>query len=293
MMDKSVTAGHTEATAGTSPVLDRAGGLGRFTPARVGLRMAGTSLATSEILDFQLAHARARDAVYAALQPAHLMADLRTLDWPADGLPRFLLHSQAADRRTYLQRPDLGRKLDESSRILLENFSASEGAGIFDLSIVFADGLSALAVERHAGPLLAQLLPLLAGVAPVLRMAPTSILEQARVAAGDEVAMALHASLVVVLIGERPGLSSPDSLGAYITWKPNSGTTDANRNCISNIRSEGLSYRDAAARLLYYIREAHRLEQTGIALKDPSDEVCQALLHTTRETLPAETGPSL
>jgi ethanolamine ammonia-lyase small subunit len=221
------------------------------------------------------------------------MADLRTLDWPADGLPRFLLHSQAADRRTYLQCPDLGRKLDESSRILLENFSASEGAGIFDLSIVFADGLSALAVERHAGPLLAQLLPLLAGVAPVLRMAPTSILEQARVAAGDEVAMALHASLVVVLIGERPGLSSPDSLGAYITWKPNSGTTDANRNCISNIRSEGLSYRDAAARLLYYIREAHRLEQTGIALKDPSDEVCQALLHTTRETLPAETGPSL
>jgi ethanolamine ammonia-lyase small subunit len=221
------------------------------------------------------------------------MADLRALDWPADGLPRFLLHSQAADRRTYLQRPDLGRKLDESSRILLENFSASEGAGIFDLSIVFADGLSALAVERHAGPLLAQLLPLLAGVAPVLRMAPTSILEQARVAAGDEVAMALHASLVVVLIGERPGLSSPDSLGAYITWKPNSGTTDANRNCISNIRSEGLSYRDAAARLLYYIGEAHRLEQTGIALKDPSDEVCQALLHATRETLPAETGPSL
>ena len=290
MRDEFVTAGHIEEAAGTSPVLDRVGGLRRFTPARVGLRMAGTSLATSEILDFQLAHARARDAVYAALQPAHLMADLRTLDWPVDGSPRFLLRSQAKDRRTYLQRPDLGRRLDETSRIVLENFSTAEGAWIFDLSIVVADGLSALAVERNAGPLLAELLPLLAGVTPALRVAPTSILEQGRVAAGDEVAMALHASMVVILIGERPGLSSPDSLGAYITWNPSSNTTDANRNCISNIRSEGLSYRDAAVRLLYYIREALRLKQTGVALKDPTDDLCEALLNTTGETLLAERG---
>jgi len=177
-----------------------------------------------------------------------------------------LLHSAAADRATYLQRPDFGRRLvEESARRL-----ARIDYGPYDLAIVIADGLSALAIERHAEALLAVMLPALLSELPDLKIAPVSIVEQGRVAVGDEIALALKAEMVIVLIGERPGLSSPDSLGAYITWKPRPGkTTDAERNCISNIRAEGLSYGEAAARLLHYIREARSKGQTGVALKDP------------------------
>ena len=238
------------------------------TPARVGLRRAGLGIATDEILDFQLAHARARDAVHAALQPASLLDQLRTLLASCnitDAAP-ILLHSAAPDRPAYLQRPDLGRKLDNASRQRLHELPKHA----WDLSIVIADGLSALAVERNILPLLAGLLPPLSQQSPEIRLAPIAIVEQARVAIGDEVAHALFASLAIVLIGERPGLSSPDSLGAYITWQPRPGiTTDADRNCISNIRSEGLSYPQAAARLLHYIHEARSKQLTGIALKDP------------------------
>ena len=231
------------------------------TPARIGLRRTGISLATSEVLDFQLAHGRARDAVHAPLQPNNLIAALRSIT-TQDVL---LLHSAANDRASYLQRPDLGRKLDAASRDRLRSFAEAHNRS-FDLAFVIADGLSALAVERNAVPLLAELLPALSSLA----LAPICVVEQARVAVGDEIAHALNASLVIVLIGERPGLSSPDSLGAYITWNPQPGrTTDAERNCISNIRTEGLSYSEAASRLLFYIHEARSKQLTGVALKDP------------------------
>ena len=233
-----------------------------YTPARVGLRRAGISLATSEVLDFQLAHARTRDAVHAALQPSSLAATLRALPQAPEVLT---LHSAAPDRQAYLQRPDLGRQLDTPSLHRLRELHQSEVA---DLAIIIADGLSALAVERHAPPLLAELLPALAQ--SNLRSAPICIVEQGRVAVADEVAHALSAPLAIILIGERPGLSSPDSLGAYITWNPQPGiTTDADRNCISNIRAEGLSYPQAAARLMHYICEARKHQLTGVALKDP------------------------
>ncbi|WP_263350032.1 ethanolamine ammonia-lyase subunit EutC [Acidicapsa acidisoli] len=240
-----------------------------LTPARVALRKSGTSIATTELLDFQLAHARARDAVHAQLQPASLLAELRTLLNPIQG-PRevLLLHSGAPDRQTYLQRPDLGRKLDTGSLQRLQNYPRSSLN--FDLSIVIADGLSALAVERHVILLLAALLPALHQTTPEMQLAPICIVEQGRVAVADEVAQTLSAALVVILIGERPGLSSPDSLGAYITWQPQPGrTTDADRNCISNIREEGLPYPQAAARLLHYIDQARARQLSGVALKDP------------------------
>jgi len=245
--------------------LSLAARLRELTPARIALRHSGISLATSEVLDFQLAHGRARDAVHAPLQPATLLAAMRKFA----GRDPILLHSAAPDRPTYLKRPDLGRKLSEVSRKRLEALANPE----CDLAIVLADGLSALAVERQAEPLLTELLPTLLHSIPELRLAPICIVEQGRVAIGDEIAYLLSASLVIVLIGERPGLSSPDSLGAYITWQPQPGrTTDAARNCISNIRVEGLSYPQAAARLLHYIREAREKRLTGVALKNPEKQ---------------------
>jgi ethanolamine ammonia-lyase small subunit len=241
-----------------------------LTPARVGLRHSGDSLATPEILAFQMDHARARDAVHASLQPANLAASLRQLGWPSVDSRILVLHSQAMDRRTYLQRPDLGRRLDQASAARLGGLVSSTGEPTTcDLVLVVVDGLSASAVERHVCALLTELGTQLQSTWPSIRVAPLTIVEQGRVAVGDEVGMALGASLVVVLIGERPGLSSPDSLGAYLTWNPKPGITDAQRNCISNIRNEGLSYKDAAARLVYYICESHRLGETGVALKDP------------------------
>jgi ethanolamine ammonia-lyase small subunit len=227
-----------------------------LTPARVGLRRTGVSLETSDLLDFQRCHAQARDAVHAHLESAALAASLANLT----GNKILRLHSAAADRVTYLQRPDLGRMLDEPSRILLKKTAQAGGS---DVAMILADGLSALAIERHAQPLLAELLPHLKN----LRLSPLSVVEQGRVAIGDEIGAALGAELVVVLIGERPGLSSPDSLGAYITWNPKPGRTDAERNCISNIRPEGLSYAQAAAQLGFILAAARRLRSTGVALK--------------------------
>jgi ethanolamine ammonia-lyase small subunit len=227
-----------------------------LTPARVGLGRTGVSLETSDLLDFQRCHAQARDAVHARLESAALAAELGKLT----GGVILRLHSAAADRVTYLQRPDLGRTLDEPSRNLLVE---AELVGC-DAALVVADGLSALAVERHAMPLLTELLPRLQGWS----LAPISIVEQGRVAIGDEIGAALGAEIAVVLIGERPGLSSPDSLGAYITWNPKPGRTDAERNCISNIRPEGLSYAQAAAQLGFILAAARRLRLTGVALNE-------------------------
>jgi ethanolamine ammonia-lyase small subunit len=182
------------------------------------------------------------------------------------GLPALALESKAGDRAAYLRRPDLGRTLSKDSAALLT-------PGQYDVVFVIADGLSALAVERHALGLLREVLPLIAG----WRLAPVCVVEQGRVAVGDAIGQALHAALAVVLIGERPGLSSPDSLGVYITWGPRPGRKDAERNCISNVREEGLGYAQAAGRLQYYMHEASRRHMTGLGLKDPAEDIAGLL----------------
>lgn len=229
-----------------------------LTPARVGLGRTGVSLSTRDLLDFQRAHALARDAVHAQLDSASLAAEIESSIRPAV----LRLHSAAANRTEYLQRPDLGRILNEPSRALLS--AMADELGESDLAIVIADGLSALAVERHAAGLLNELLPRLFD----FWLAPICIVEQGRVAIADEIGASLHAQISIILIGERPGLSSPDSLGAYITWDPRPGRTDAERNCISNIRAEGLTYAQAAAQLGYYLTQARSKRLTGVALKE-------------------------
>jgi ethanolamine ammonia-lyase small subunit len=218
-----------------------------FTPARVGLGRTGHSVPTAELLRFQLDHARARDAVWEELDPRGL------------GLPHILLSSAAPERRTYLRHPELGRTLSAESRALMQR-------GDYDAAVVLADGLSATAVQRHAPPLLAELMPRLE--AEGWRLAPLTVVLQGRVAIGDEIGERLGARLAVMLIGERPGLSSPDSLGVYLTWDPHPGRTDAQRNCISNIRAEGMSYRAAADTLHYLMREARVRRLTGVELKE-------------------------
>ncbi len=230
-----------------------------LTPARVGLGRTGVSQQTRDLLDFQRSHALARDAVHAQLQAAALAKAISEIS----AAEVHVLHSEAKDRVTYLQRPDLGRTLDAASRGQLAALQPSP----CDLAIIVADGLSALAVERHAIPLLRELVPRLTG----LQLAPICVVEQGRVAIADEIGSALCAELSVILIGERPGLSSPDSLGAYITWQPRPSRTDAERNCISNIRAEGLSYAQAAAQIAFYITAARRRQLSGIALKDESN----------------------
>jgi len=250
--------------------------LRELTPARVALGRTGVSQQTSDVLAFQLAHAQARDAVHARLQVNSLSAELaeliKTSAHPHTNILH--LHSAAIDRATYLQRPDLGRILDGPSRNLLAGSPISSSS---DLAIILADGLSALAVERHAIPLLTEFLPLLQSQ----HLAPISIVEQARVAIGDEIGFAFGADLSIVLIGERPGLSSPDSLGVYITWQPRPGRTDAERNCISNIRAQGLSYPKAAAQVALYLSHARSRQLTVIALK-PDAPMQQRISNATK-----------
>jgi len=234
--------------------------LRRFTAARIALGRSGVSQPTAPQLEFQLAHARARDAVHLALDHSALGDALQA----ATGLPCLALHSAAASRDIYLQRPDLGRRLDEASRqALLER--PREEAG-YDLAFVIADGLSALAIEQNALPFLKVLMARLA--AESWSLAPLSIVRQGRVAVGDEVGELLGARAVVVLVGERPGLSSPDSMGLYLTWAPRTGLTDAARNCISNVRPAGLTYDDAAFKLHYLLSESRQRQLSGVALKD-------------------------
>jgi ethanolamine ammonia-lyase small subunit len=245
---------HPDAALASTP----AAHLRSLTPARVGLARTGVSLETRDLLDFQRCHAQARDAVHSRLEAAALAVSLSQIT----GAEVLRLHSAAPDRTTYLQRPDLGRILDEPSRNLLTHLALA-GSQESTLALIVADGLSALAVERHAVSLLNELLPLLTN----WQLAPLCVVEQARVAIGDEIGLALGARMSVILIGERPGLSSPDSLGAYITWHPRPGRIDAERNCISNIRAEGLGYAQAAAQLGYYLTEARRRQLTGVTLK--------------------------
>jgi len=278
--------------------------LRRFTAARIALGRTGVSQPTSAQLDFQLAHARARDAVHLALDVDLLRRDIEAA-WPEAG-PCIVLHSAAADRNVYLQRPDLGRRLDEASRTVLAGQAGSgavpdrtakgdaveplrdgaaaggaegvdaagvpdaSGARPYDVAFVVADGLSALAVAQNAAPFLGVLRARIA--AEGWTVAPPVIVQQGRVAVGDEVGALLGAQVVVVLIGERPGLSSPDSMGLYVTWAPRVGLTDERRNCISNVRPAGQSDEEAAGRLYYLLAEARRRRLTGVELKDETSE---------------------
>lgn len=231
--------------------------LSEFTAARIALGRAGSSLPTDEVLRFGLAHAQARDAVHAPLNTEQLTAQLR-----AEGFTATQVASQAHDRRVYLQRPDFGRLLQRADIDRLKSRAGSHAIGI-----VIIDGLSSLAVQMHAVPLLRELR---AQLSWNLALSPIVVATQGRVALGDAIAEALKLELVIVLIGERPGLSSPDSLGVYVTYAPRIGSNDAQRNCVSNIRPQGLSYVNAAHKIKWLCENAmiHRL--TGVALKDDS-----------------------
>lgn len=236
--------------------------LRRHTPARIALGRAGAGLPTQEWLRFGAAHAMARDAVHEAVQWDTLAAGLR-----ADGWTTLDAHSRAASRDEYLRRPDLGRRLREDSAQAL--CSAAAGVAGIDVALVLGDGLSAAAVQAHALPTLQALRAALQGT---LRLSPVVLARQARVALADEVGELLQARLALILLGERPGLSAPDSLGAYLTFAPRTGRSDAERNCVSNIRPEGLAPVAAGARIAWLLREALRLQLSGVQLKDRSDE---------------------
>lgn len=273
MSARSVDDGRLRVRAGDEPA--QAIDLRALTPARVALQRTGCSVTTRHALEFSLAHAQARDAVHSALGVSWMMAELRERRIEA-----VAVRSAVRDRAEYLRRPDLGRLLSDGAAERLANARAESGREpdvALVLSVILADGLSALAVERHALPVLDSLLAVLelsadARENAAWKLAPVVVAEQARVALGDEIGVALGASVTVMLIGERPGLSSPASLGAYITWEPRRGRTDAERNCISNIRTEGLDYASAAARIAWFIAEARRLRLTGVRLRDGSME---------------------
>lgn len=230
--------------------------LRRHTAARIALGRAGGSIPTRALLDFQLAHARARDAVQRDLDVEALVRQLDDLH--GDVLQ---LDTAATDRPAFIQFPERGRTLSAQSSAMLDALTREHA---FDAVFVLADGLSAAAVERHAPALLHAVLRKLDG----WRIAPLCIVRQGRVAIGDEIGAALDAALSIVLIGERPGLSSPDSLGAYLTWAPQPGRSNAQRNCISNIRPEGLAYELAAHKLGYLMHEARRRKLSGVDLKE-------------------------
>ena len=255
--------------------------LRQFTDARICLGRSGISLPTKELLEFQLAHAQARDAVHMPLDFAALSDSLEQLarKYPILNNARPIkVHSQAEDRMTYLQRPDLGRRISEESRAaLLQTLNAQPSEQslpeqTFDLAIVISDGLSATAISENANIFIEQLAQTLTAEQRTLSIAPIVMAEQARVALGDDIGELLNARAVLVLIGERPGLSSPDSLGLYLTWAPRRGLTDEKRNCISNVRKAGLSYSEAVRKLLYLFNEACRLQSSGVVIKDRSDD---------------------
>src|SRR5258706_9868612 len=230
-----------------------------LTPARVGLGRAGASMPTKALLEFTLDHARACDAVHTAFDVPAIISGLSDL-----GLQAFDVSSCAGNRKDYLRRPDLGRILDQPSRHLLANHDG----GPCQLAIVIGDGLSSSAVHAHAIELVRSLIPRLA--VDGIEIGHAAVASGARVALGDEIGALLGARMILVLIGERPGLSAPDSLGAYLTFAPRPGLTDAERNCVSTIHGSGLGYDEAALRIAWLIREGLAREITGVALKDES-----------------------
>lgn len=246
----------------------------QFTKARIALGRSGVSLPTNEVLNFSLAHAQARDAVHLPLDIGGLQTELMAL-----GYTVHTVSSAAADRATYLRRPDWGRKLNDNSRAQLALERPQRAP---EYVFVVADGLSSLAAE-HALPLLAELEKLL----PNLKQCPVVIATQARVALGDEIGHHLGAKQIVMMIGERPGLSSPNSMGLYLTHGPKPGLSDANRNCISNVRPEGLNYAEAAHKLAWLMASARKLGRSGVDLKDESGG---ALSSVTPATLASGAG---
>jgi ethanolamine ammonia-lyase small subunit len=240
--------------------------LRRLTSARIALGRAGESLPTQAQLAFGLAHARARDAVHASFQTESIITVLSEF-----GPPVVNVRSAVPDRAMYLRRPDLGRKLEDIDRDSLSALVRDDKSSNtrYDVAFMIADGLSPHAPNRHAAPLLQAMWPRLQD----WRIGPLIVAEHARVALGDEIGEVLGARLVIVLIGERPGLSSTDSLGAYLTWDPRVGRTDAERNCVSNIRPEGLGYEAAADTIFGLMQGARRLGLTGVALKDETQQV--------------------
>jgi ethanolamine ammonia-lyase small subunit len=233
--------------------------LKQFTRARIALGRVGSSLPTKEILNFGMSHAMARDAVHLALDIDTLQSQIESL-----GVEVLKLHSRAPDRASYLLRPDWGRRLGDESAQLIKALPQEK----IDVSIVIGDGLSSLAVQKHAAPILQAIQQ---AMPSDWRLGTLVITNQARVALADEVGELMNARMVILLIGERPGLSSPDSLGLYLTYQPRVGCSDADRNCISNVRPEGLSYEVAAKKLIWLARESMRLKVSGVALKDESD----------------------
>jgi ethanolamine ammonia-lyase small subunit len=228
------------------------------TRARIGLDRCGDSISTAALLAFQLAHAHARDAVHGVVDFAAIAARI------GSGRPVLRVHSDAPDRAGYLRRPDLGRRLNDASRARL---AAERVAEAWDVVFVIADGLSSAAVNDHAVATLLACLDLLPG----WRVGPVVMAEQARVALADEIGALLNTRLVAILIGERPGLSVANSLGIYLTWDPRPGRRDSERNCISNIHADGLSYDQAARKLSWLLAEALRLRLSGVALKENAE----------------------
>ncbi|BDR15579.1 ethanolamine ammonia-lyase subunit EutC [Vibrio sp. STUT-A11] len=246
--------------------------LREFTSARIALGRSGNSVPTDELLSFQLDHAQAMDAVHCTLNVDSLVAQLsdsysilkQTLE------PPVVVTSKVTDRFMYLQRPDLGRQLDEASWNKLEAISKEHNTEL-DLAIVIADGLSSVAIQNHALPVISRLVSLMSGDEEhQWNLAPIAVVKQGRVAVGDDVGECFNAKAVLVLIGERPGLTSPDSMGMYLTWGAKRGSKDSDRNCISNVRPQGLNYDDACQRAFYLLKEARRLQLSGVNLKDRS-----------------------
>ncbi len=233
--------------------------LRHYTYARIGLGTVGVGIPLPEILAFREAHAAAKDALFAPFEVEGIQGKLQET-----GISSLVLHSEAADRSTYLQRPDLGRKLSVQSQKDLEGFN--EAGSSYDVAMVVSDGLSARAVNQHATPVVQGLFA--KGISAGWSMAPVVFLYQGRVAAGDPIGAILQAKAVLMLIGERPGLSSPDSMGAYLTYQPRIGLTDESRNCVSNIRPEGLPYGAAVEKLFYLLSESLRKKISGVGLKD-------------------------
>lgn len=241
--------------------------LKEYTDARIGLGRAGISIPTSHSLAFQLAHAQAQDAVHLPLDVEYVIEQLGNINLNQEIFTPILLHSQAVNRTVYLQRPDLGRRLDKKSIEILKKVNTLKDEK-YDLSIVIVDGLSSLAIKENAQIFIKKLIEVLNFSSQDWKIAPITIVQQGRVAIGDEVGQILNSKISIVLIGERPGLSSPDSMGLYLTYNPKVGLTDESRNCISNIRIEGLSYEEAVKKTMYLLKESRKLELSGVNLKD-------------------------